>query len=164
MKQMTALVVFFFFSVVFAQEEEDFVAETSCSLSIKATVFPMDSSDKSGKATIDGLLTDNKGSPLADQTIHISSTNGQFTCMPPVSFSDAEISSSTEGCLKTQEDGTFKIYLVHIPFNKPGKVKASCAYGTFKVSAFGSYSVTKRTKSTKKSKRPVKRIPISGEM
>jgi len=90
----------------------------------------VDSSDKFGKATIEALLTDNKGNPLPDQQIQVTSTNGTFTCMPPLSLADAEVSSSTEGCLKTQEDGTVKIYLVNIPFNRPGKVKAFAPMGT----------------------------------
>jgi hypothetical protein len=163
------IITFVMTAALFAQEEQEFVTETSCSLSIKATVFPVDSSDKFGKATIEALLTDNKGNPLPDQTIQVTATNGTFTCMPPVSFSDAEVSSSVEGCLKTQEDGTIKIYLVHIPFNRPGNVKAFCTYGNFKVSAIGAYSVTKFVKSSKKTRpqktqKIKKKIPMSGEI
>lgn len=164
----TILFTFVMAAALFAQEEQEFVTETSCSLSIKTNVLPVDSSDKFGKVAIEALLTDNKGNPLADQQIQINATNGVFTCMPPVSFSDAETPSSLEGCLRTQEDGTVKIYLVHIPFNRPGNVKAFCTYGNFKVSAVGSYSIKKFTKSTAtKKSRPStelrKRIPISGE-
>ncbi len=166
MKFALMLSGFLMVAAVYAQEEQEFVTESSCSLSVKTTVFPVDSSDKFGKVTIDALLTDNKGNPIADQVIQVTATNGTLTCMPPVSFSGAEISSGTEGCLKTQEDGTVRIYLVHIPFNSPGKVKANCTYGTFKVSAFGTYSVMKFTKSPKKKrlKKPAKRIPMSGEL
>jgi hypothetical protein len=164
----TIVITFLMATPLFAQEEQEFVSESSCSLSIKTTAYPVDSSDKFGKVTIEALLTDNKGNPLPGQQIRITATNGAFTCMPPVSFSDAEISSSVEGCLQTQEDGTVKIYLVHIPFNQPGNVKAMCAYGNFKVSAVGAYVIKKFTKSTaaKKSRsstKPRKRIPISGE-
>jgi hypothetical protein len=166
MKHIMWLSVICLVAGAYAQDEQEFVSESSCSLSVKTTMFPVDSSDKSGKATIEALLTDNKGNPLPDQVIQVTSTNGKFSCMPPVSFSDAVVSSGTEGCLKTQEDGTIKIYLVHIPFNNPGKVKAMCTYGNFKVSAFGSYVVTKYTKSSKKTrpKKPAKRIPMSGEL
>ena len=167
MKHFLAVSVLFYTFGVFAQEDQEFVTETSCSLSIKVTVFPIDSSDKFGKATIEALLTDNRGNPLPDQAIQMTATNGTFTCMPPVSFSGAKIATNIEGCSKTQEDGTIKIYLIHIPFNRPGTVKAFCTYGSFKVSAVGSYSVTKYTKSSKKSRpkktRP-KKIPISGEI
>jgi hypothetical protein len=87
--------------------------------------------------------------------------------MPPVQFGEVESSSSLDGCLQTQEDGTFKIYLVKIPFNRPGTVKAFCTYGNFKVTATGSYSITKWSKSTarkKKDWKPKKRIPMSGEL
>jgi hypothetical protein len=164
----TIVMTFALAAALFAQEEQEFVSESSCSLSIKTNVLPVDSSDKFGKVSIEALLTDNKGNPLPDQQILVTSTNGTFSCMPPVSFSNAEISSSVEGCLRTQEDGTVKIYLVAIPFNRPGKVKAFCTYGNFKVSAVGSYSIKKYTKSTATKKshsstKPRKRIPISGE-
>jgi hypothetical protein len=170
MKHAMMLIVLFIAVTVFAQEEpqdeQEFVTETSCSLSIKTNAYPVDSTDKFGKVSIEALLTDNKGNPLPDQKIQISVTNGTLSCMPPVSFSDAEVPTGTEGCLTTQEDGTIKIYLVHIPFNRPGKVKAFCTYGNFKVSAFGAYSITKWTKSPKKKSSVIikKRIPIAGEV
>ena len=162
------MVLFVVVSIVAAQEEQEFVTETSCSLSLKTTALPVDSSDRSGSVGIEGLLTDNKGSPIEGQRIQITASNGTFTCMPPVRFSSAEVSSSAESCLNTQEDGTFKIYLVNIPFNRPGTVKAFCTYGSFRVSAFCSYSITKYKKSAaKKSSYPIKpkkKIPISGEL
>jgi hypothetical protein len=173
MKHTIALIVFFMTITVFAQdepqEEQEIVTETSCSLSIKTNVYPVDSTDKFGKVAIEALLTDNKGNPLPDQKIQMTVTNGTLSCMPPVSFNDAEVPTGTEGCLTTQEDGTIKIYLVHIPFNRPGKVKAFCVYGNFKVSALGAYSITKWTKSSKSSKKKSsaiikKRIPMSGEV
>jgi hypothetical protein len=167
MKIVVLLAVLVLASLALAQEEQEFVTETSCSLSLKTTVYPVDSSDTYGKVGIEGFLLDNKGNPLADQQIRISSTTGAFSCMPPVQFGDADVSSSVEGCLRTQEDGTFKIYLVKIPFNRPGVVKAFCTYGNFKINATGAYSITKWTKSTAKKKRdwkPKKRIPMSGEL
>jgi hypothetical protein len=170
MKHTIAIIVFLMTVTVFAQEEpqeeQEYVTETSCSLSIKTNAYPVDSTDKFGKVSIEALLTDNKGNPLADQKIQITATNGTLSCMPPVSFSGAEVSSSVEGCLTTQEDGTIKIYLVHIPFNRPGKVKAFCTYNNFRVSAIGAYSITKWTKSPQKKHSAVikKRIPIAGEV
>jgi hypothetical protein len=40
--------------------------------------------------------------------------------------------------------GTMKAYLVNIPFNKRGKVKATCTYGNFQLKAGGSYIITRK--------------------
>ncbi len=127
-----------------AQEQEETIIESSCSLSVKTTVLPNDSLDNTGQVMIDASLTDKNGKPIADQEIRMISTNGMLTCMPPTGFSHAEVESNVEGCLKTQEDGTIKIYLVDIPFNKPGRVNAYCTYGNIKVSASSTYSITKK--------------------
>jgi hypothetical protein len=150
MKQAVVVVLLLLVSLSWAQEEEEIITETSCSLSIKTIVLPVDSQDNTGKVEIEALLTDNKGQPLEGQDIRMTATNGTLTCMPPTSFSHAEIPTGTEGCLKTQEDGTVRIYLVNIPFNRPGQVKAFCTYGDFKVSAIGAYSIKKHTNIHKK--------------
>jgi hypothetical protein len=155
MRKIFIIVFFLFVPCAWAQEEVEFVAESSCSLSVKTTAMPVDSLDKTGSVKIEALVTDKDGKPLEGLDIRMTTTNGALSCMPPVRFAHTELSSGTQGCLKTQEDGTITIYLVNIPFNRPGQVKAFCAYGRFKVSALGSYSIKKsvktvRTKNAKK--------------
>jgi hypothetical protein len=124
----------------YEQSEESIVA-TSCSLSVKTTVFKADQADLMGKASIEATLCDKAGTPIPDQTITMTSTTGTFTCIPPEAINRTY--ASDHSCLLTGPDGKTLIYLVDIPFNKPGRVKATCTYGDFTVHASGSYSITR---------------------
>jgi hypothetical protein len=141
-----------------AQEIEgaEFVT-ASCSLSVKSTVLPTDSFDGTGKARIEGFLCDKDGAAIAGQEIHIAANCGTFSCKPPSNEIDTDTGSQEAGfCYNTGEDGKMRVYLINIPFNKPGKVTASCTYGSFVVKASSTFIVKRaviKGKTVKKSLR-----------
>lgn len=119
--------------LAWAQEDDGTeVAAASCSLSVKATVLPADSFDGTGKAKIEAFLKDKDGAPIAGEEIHISANCGTFSCKPPANEVDTDTGSQQAGfCYNTGADGRMRVYLMNIPFNKPGKVVATCAVGSF---------------------------------
>jgi hypothetical protein len=152
MIKLLPLLLLFMFTRSGAQEEQTEVTETvtSCSLSVKITVYSADPGDVVGKASIQATLSDKSGTPITDQTITMSSTSGTFTCIPPEGVNG--VNTADRSCFVTGPDGKIQVYLVDIPFNKPGRIKASCTYGAFDVHASSSYSIT-RSVNKKKSKR-----------
>lgn len=136
--------VLFLFIQARAQEEqtEETVYATSCSLSVKTTVYQADPGDVVGKASIQATLCDKSGTPIPDQTISMTATSGTFTCIPPDGVSG--INTADRSCFVTGPDGKIQVYLVDIPFNKPGRIKAACTYGDFNVHAASSYSITRK--------------------
>lgn len=121
----------------------------SCSLSVKTTVFKVEPSDVVGRASIEATLSDKSGTPISGQTIEITSTNGTFTCIAPNDFSG--VNTADHSCFVTGPDGTILVYLVDIPFNKPGRLKATCHYGEFNVHASSRYSITHKVSRIKTS-------------
>jgi hypothetical protein len=133
-------------------ETEETVYATSCSLSVKTTVYNADPGDVVGKASIEATLSDKSGVPIPGQTIAITATSGTFTCIPP--YGTSGTGSSDRSCFVTGPDGKIIVYLVDIPFNKPGRIKATCAYGDFVVHAASSYSITRNVIKKKNSRNP----------
>jgi hypothetical protein len=122
-----------FFGPARAQEDEVAeVAAASCSLSVKTTVLPSDSTDGTGKVKIEAFLFDNNGAPIPAVEIRVSANCGTFSCKPPANEIDADTGSSEAGfCYNTKNDGSIRVYLINIPFNKPGKIIATCSVGNF---------------------------------
>jgi hypothetical protein len=144
MNKLIPLMLLFLFVQSRAQEEElteETVVATSCSLSVKTTVYKADQVDVSGKASIEALLCDKSGTPIPDQTINVTATTGTFTCIPPEGV--IGINTSDRSCFVTGPDGKILVFLVDIPFNQPGRIKATCNYGDFTVHAASSYSITR---------------------
>jgi hypothetical protein len=140
MKILVPLILLFLFVQSRAQEEDETVYATSCSLSVKTTVYKADPGDVVGRASIEATLCDKSGTPIPGQTIVITATSGTFTCIPPDGASG--INTADHSCFVTGADGKILVYLVDIPFNKPGRLKATCHYGDFNVKAASSYSIT----------------------
>jgi hypothetical protein len=130
--------------MAWCQTEHEDTMSTSCSLFIKTTVFTPDSFNNTGIAKVEATLTDKTGTPISGQTINLTSTSGNFTCIPPISSNESVPDSTQGACLVTGPAGTMKAYLVNIPFNKRGKVKATCTYGNFQLKAGGSYIITRK--------------------
>jgi len=145
MKILGAVFLLFIGGIVWSQTEHEDTIATSCSLFIKTTVLTPDSFDRTGIAKVEATLTDKTGTPISGQTINLTSTSGNFTCIPPVSSNESVPDSTQGACLVTGPAGTMKAYLVNIPFNKRGKVKATCTYGNFQLKAGGSYIITRKT-------------------
>jgi hypothetical protein len=125
--------LFSFFVLTWAQEEDGTeVAAASCSLSVKTTVLPSDSFDGTGKVKIEAFLSDKSGAPIPDEEIHVSANCGTFSCKPPANEIDTDTGSPEAGfCYTTNKGGSMRVYLINIPFNKLGKVIATCSVGNF---------------------------------
>lgn len=135
-----------------AQDDDEREFVQSCSLSVKTTVYPADSADAAGKAVVEVALCDKAGAPIPNQQIEVSASSGTFSCIPPDSF--IRENASDRSCFITGQDGKIRVYLVSIPFNQTGLVKAACTYGDITVKASGSYSIMRhviKKKRTRKS-------------
>jgi hypothetical protein len=75
-----------------------------------------------------------------------------FSCLPPDTFSAAELSSADRSCFITDMDGKMQVYVDRIPINKPGVVKAFCPFGKEAVKTSCTFAITKRL--AKKKSRP----------
>jgi hypothetical protein len=64
-----------------AQEEDERVYVSSCSLFVKITPYTPDSGDVSGKAMIEATLCDKSGIPIPDQEIKLTATCGTLSCL-----------------------------------------------------------------------------------
>jgi len=140
-----------------AQEDDGTeVVAASCSLSVKTTVLPADSFDGTGKVKIEAFLVDKDGAPIPDQEIHVSANCGTFSCKPPANEIDTDTGAQEAGfCYDTKKDGSMRVYLMNIPFNKPGKVVATASVGSFVPRASSTFIIRRATikgKSLKKSK------------
>jgi hypothetical protein len=142
-------------SFAWAQDEEGTeVLAASCSLSVKTTVLPSDSFDGTGKVKIKVFLSDKEGAPIPDVEIHVSANCGTFSCKPPANEIDTDNGPQEAGfCYNTGKDGSIRVYLMNIPFNKPGKVIATCSVGTFVPKASSTFIIKRaviKGKTTKK--------------
>jgi hypothetical protein len=133
MKYFIFIFVLTVVSCAWAQDEEGTeVLAASCSLSVKTNVLPSDSFDGTGKVKIQAFLSDKGGAPIPDVEIHVSANCGTFSCKPPANEVDTDNGPQEAGfCYNTGKDGSIRVYLMNIPFNKPGKVIATCRVGTF---------------------------------
>jgi hypothetical protein len=144
-----------FVSFACAQEEEGTeVVAASCSLSVKTTVLPADSFDGTGKVKIEAFLFDKEGAPIPDQEIHVSANCGTFSCKPPANEIDTDADGQDAGfCYNTKKNGSIRVYLMNIPFNKPGKVIATASVGSFVPRASSTFIIRRaviKGKTTKK--------------
>lgn len=127
-----------------AQEEDERVYVSSCSLFVKITPYTPDSGDVSGKAMIETTLSDKSGIPIPDQEIKLTATCGTLSCLSPDTIGMSGTALSGPSCLVTDKDGKTQVFLIDIPFNRPGRVKAACSYGSFKVHASCGFSITRK--------------------
>ncbi|MGA2508109.1 MAG: hypothetical protein ABSF80_11615 [Chitinispirillaceae bacterium] len=127
-----------------AQEEDERVYVSSCSLFVKITPYTPDSGDVSGKAMIEATLSDKSGIPIPDQEIKLTATCGTLSCLSLDNIGMSGAVSSGRSCFVTDKDGKIQVFLIDIPFNRPGRVKAACIYGNFKVHASCSFSITRK--------------------
>jgi hypothetical protein len=142
-------------SCAWAQDEEGTeVLAASCSLSVKTTVLPSDSFDGTGKVKIQAFLSDKEGAPIPDVEIHVSANCGTFSCKPPANEVDTDNGPQEAGfCYNTGKDGSIRVYLMNIPFNKPGKVIATCSVGAFVPKASSTFIIKRaviKGRTTKK--------------
>jgi hypothetical protein len=142
---------------VFAQYDDEPEFAYSCSLSIKITVFPPDTADKSGRGYVEVFLCDKNGTPVPNTAISMISSCGILSCQAPGWYDDISSISSDKSCFTTGADGRVQVYLSDVPFNTPGKIKATSFCNDINVSGSGTFRVSrtilkKRTR-TKRSAR-----------
>ncbi len=116
----------------------------TCSLFVRAKALAPDFDEIFGRALITATLSTTDGVPIANKEIHMTVTSGTLSCLPPDSFSAAELSSADRYCFVTDEEGKMEVYVDRVPINKPGIVKASFPFGDGVVRASCSYAITKR--------------------
>ena len=127
-----------------AQDDDERVYVASCSLYVKTTPYTPDPGDASGKAMVEATLCDKSGIPIPDQEIKMTATCGTLSCLSMDTYAPAGSASPGRSCFITGRDGKIQVFLSDIPFNRPGRVKASCAYGDFRVHASSSFSITRK--------------------
>jgi hypothetical protein len=137
-------IVLLLFVRSWAQDDDERVYAVSCSLYIKISPSMPDSGDASGRALVEATLCDKAGIPIPDQEIKMTATCGALSCLPSNTIGAGDSASSGRSCFLTGKDGKIQASLINIPFNKPGRVKASCTYGELKVHASGSFSITRK--------------------
>jgi hypothetical protein len=132
----------------YGQMDEETEFAYSCSLSIKTTVFPPDTGDKTGRGYIEALLCDKNGVPIANKEVKIVTSCGMLSCQAPGWYDDISSISSDRSCFMTGADGRIQVYLANVPFNTQGRIKATSACDEITVTATGSFMISR--KSTKK--------------
>jgi len=123
---------------------------TTCSLSVRAKVFAPDFGESFGRALITATLCTTDGVPIPNKEINMTVSSGMFSCLPPDSFSAAELSSADHSCFITDVEGKMEVYVARIPINKPGLVKASFPFGDGVVKACCTFAITKRIAKKKR--------------
>ena len=127
-----------------AQMDDETEFAYSCSLSIKTTVFPPDSSEKTGRGYVEALLCDKNGVPLPNKEITMSTSCGQLSCQAPGWYDDISSISSDRSCFKTGADGRVQVYLANIPFNTRGLIKATSNCDEITVRATGNFQISRK--------------------
>jgi hypothetical protein len=143
-KSLTMAIALILCASVCAQNDDERVYVVSCSLYVKTTPYTPDPENVSGSAMVEATLCDKSGIPIPDQEITITATCGTLSCPSSFSYVPAGSTSSDRSCFITGRDGKIQVFLSDIPFNKPGRVKASCSYGDIKVHASSSFSITRK--------------------
>jgi hypothetical protein len=145
MKHLVTLLLLTLCAGAWAQDEEERVYVSSCSLFVKVTVYTPDSGDRSGKAMVEASLSDKNGLPIPDRKLSLTATCGTLTCPQQTGqWIDSTGQTPAQSCFVTGNDGKVLVFLVDIPFNKPGRVKASCLWGNSKVQASTGFSITRK--------------------
>ena len=142
--QVLPLALLLFCTSLWAQDEDERVYVASCSLYVKTTPYTPDPENVSGSAMVEATLCDKSGIPIPDQEIIMTATCGTLYCPSSFSYASTDSSAHDRSCFVTGRDGKIQVFLSDIPFNKPGRVKASCAYGDIKVHASSSFSITRK--------------------
>jgi hypothetical protein len=121
-------------------------------------VLRADSFDGTGKVKIVAFLCDKEGVPIPDIEIHVSANCGTFSCKPPPNEIDTDNGPSEAGfCYNTAADGRIRVYLINIPFNKPGKVLATCTVGSFIPKASSTFIIKRAVIKGKTVKKKLKK-------
>jgi hypothetical protein len=148
MFSMNRLFLFLLLSASYAFTQDEPAAETtvstSCSLFVKTTVRPVPMEDRFGQVRVDATLCDKDGVPISDQEIRLSSSTGTFACLPPDTVL-AEGDSLNGPCYSTRGNGTITMFLINVPFNRPGRVVAACSYRNFNLKSTSAYIITRKT-------------------
>ena len=141
---LTAMLCMAMTSWLWAQDEDERVYAVSCSLYVKAAPYTPDSGDVSGKAIIEATLCDKSGIPIPGQNIKMTTTCGRLSCPSMGIYESAGSTSPENACFITGSDGKIQVFLSDIPFNIPGRIRASCTYGDLTVRASCSFSITRK--------------------
>ncbi|MBN1129459.1 MAG: hypothetical protein JXA71_10760 [Chitinispirillaceae bacterium] len=144
MKKIIVAAALSFCTGALAQEDDERVYTVSCSLYVKTSPFMPDSGDVSGRAMVNAVLCDKSGIPIPGQKIAVTVTCGTLSCPSAFSYLPADSVSQDRSCYISDQNGNIEVFLSDIPFNKPGKVKASCVYGDIKVQASSSFLITRK--------------------
>jgi len=131
-------------SWLWAQDEDERVYAVSCSLYVLTMPYTPDSGDVSGKAIVEATLCDRSGIPIPGQEIKMTTTCGTLSCPSRGIYETAGKASPENACFITGQDGKIQVFLSDIPFNNPGKVKASCTYSNIKVHASSRFSIIRK--------------------
>ena len=115
-----------------------------CSLSVRAKALAPDFGETVGSALITAMLSTIDGVPIPNKEIDMTVTSGMFSCLPPDSFSAADLSSADRLCFVTDMEGKMEVYVARIPINKAGIVKASFPFGDGVIKASCPFAITKR--------------------
>jgi hypothetical protein len=137
-------------AALMAQEEETVIS--SCSLFVKATALLPAADAPAGIAIVEASLCDQDGAPISGQPIELTSSVGELTCQPPAPIADTISSTFQSACSETGLTGKTVVYLIGVPFNTQGRIKASCTYGEISASASSSFLI-KRSVVKKKGTR-----------
>jgi len=153
MKAVVIAIVLSLSASAWAQDEEtaetaETVTASSCSLFVKTQVRPGPMTQPYGQVRVDATLCDKDGVPISDQEILLNATSGSLSCLPIDSVLPPG-DSLAGPCFVTRGNGTITMFLTHVPFNKPGRVTATCSYRNFKLKSMGSYLITRKTKKKK---------------
>ena len=141
---------------VIAQYEEEFEYAVSCSLSMKITVFPPEASETSGRGYIEVFLCDKNGIAVPNKEISLISSCGVLSCQAGM-YGDDRSLSSDKTCYVTGDDGRAQVYLVDVPFNTQGRVKATSFCNEITVKGSGTFMISR--KSAKKRTRSKRSAP-----
>ena len=149
-----------FCACAWAQDEDEREYVSSCSLAVKVTVYSPESNDLSGKAMVEAMLCDKGKIPIPGRKITMTATCGTLTCLQSNMANDSGPRSFEGSCFTTGNDGKVLVFLVDIPFNKPGRVKAACTVGDFNITASSKFSIMRKiTKSGNRPDSSPERVP-----
>jgi hypothetical protein len=160
MQKLLISMVLFLGAYVYAQNENGYAELTSCQLAVTTSVYSPDTADRFGKAMAEVTLTDESGLPIPNQPIQMTTSCGIFSCLPPENLTDAGLENPLLACFTTGSDGKMVVYIVKIPFNSKGLVKASFTWGNTTIKASGNFLITRSVSKIKKKKTKVYPIPL----
>ena len=99
---------------LWAQDDDERVYVSSCSLYVKTTPYTPDPENVSGSAMIEATLCDKAGIPIPDQEIRMTTTCGTLSCPSAFSFTTADATSPDRTCFITGRDGKIQVFLSDI--------------------------------------------------